>query len=158
ELRVPASLEPILRYLSPGNDSFPEEKDAEEIAERLGELSLSLRQDRGAECLDRLLAPEFRGGRLLPAEAIPVSSQAAFSVLRAKTMSKQLTRDRGSFREELRAFAAPLGSIRVAEFLITAIEKKQSEAPWVQTDVRYDLVGNAAGEGAESGRAERVGA
>src|SRR5262245_18106361 len=79
ELRVPASLEPILRYLSPGNDSFPEEKDAEQIAARLGELSISLRQDRGAECLDRLLDPEFRGGRLLPAEAIPVSSQPAFS-------------------------------------------------------------------------------
>ena len=43
---VPPSLEPVLRHLTPGKDAFPEEKDAQELAERLNEVSALLRKSR----------------------------------------------------------------------------------------------------------------
>src|SRR6185295_7418555 len=38
QYRVPASLEAVMRQLAPGQDAFPEEKEAEELARRLREL------------------------------------------------------------------------------------------------------------------------
>jgi tetratricopeptide (TPR) repeat protein/peroxiredoxin len=65
-VRVPPSLESVLKQLTAGNDAFPEERDAAELAVRLGELSARLRErpERAADAADWLLAPEFKGGRL----------------------------------------------------------------------------------------------
>src|SRR5262249_8039852 len=72
QLRPPASLESILKQLTPGTDAFPEEKEAAELAGRLGELSTLLRARPGAaaEAADLLLAPTFKGGRLVPTKEV----------------------------------------------------------------------------------------
>src|SRR4029453_10344932 len=65
--KAPESLAPVYAQLAPGQDAFPEEKDAAEIAARLDELSGFLRQGRWKEAVESLAAPGFRGARLLPA-------------------------------------------------------------------------------------------
>src|SRR4051812_47757087 len=66
--RVPPTLESIFNQLAPGNDEFPEEKEAEELAARLRELSARVREhpNRAGDAADWLLAPAFKGSRLLP--------------------------------------------------------------------------------------------
>jgi tetratricopeptide (TPR) repeat protein len=152
QLQIPPALEPILRHLKPGDDAFPEEKDAEEMALRLDELGASLRKGATGAALDRLLAPQFKGARLRPAEEVSVGSPS-FEVVRSKTMPSSLELDRTRFEEELRAFVADLGEIGVAELLITSIEVDRAEPDAARTEVRYDLVG----KGREAGRAQRVG-
>jgi tetratricopeptide (TPR) repeat protein len=150
---VPPSLEPVLRHLTPGNDAFPEEKDAQELAERLNEVSALLRESprRAREAVGLLLAPEFKGGRLTPVDEVSVGS-SSLEVFRAKTMSSELVRDRSTFGGELSVLVGEFETIQVAEFLITAIEVKPDRGPLVCTEVRYDVVGAV-----KERRAQRVG-
>ena len=124
KLRMSESLEPFLRHLAPGGDSFPEEKEAEELGGRLGELAERLRLGprRVLDLPDSLLAPEFKGGRLTPVEEAAIVDGKALQVFRSKTMSSALVRDRSSFGEEIRAVVAGLETVEVAELLITAID------------------------------------
>src|SRR6266699_1710842 len=71
ELPVSEAMQPFLKHLEPGNDGFPLERQAQEIAARLGELSDALRAGaaRTASVVSRLIDPGFRGARLLPIEA-----------------------------------------------------------------------------------------
>jgi Tfp pilus assembly protein PilF/peroxiredoxin len=151
---VPPSLEPVLRHLTPGNDAFPEERDAQELAERLNEVSALLRQSpaRVREAVDPLLAPEFKGGRLTPVDEVSLGSPS-LEVFRAKTMPSELVRDRSTFGGELSVLVGEFETIQVAEFLITAIEVKPDRGPLVGTEVRYDIVGT----GKEAWRVQRVG-
>ena len=151
---VAASLEPILRHVSPGNDAFPEEREARELAGRLRELGGLLRQQpfRAGDAVDRLLAPDFTGGRLTPVDEVPVGSPS-LGVFRARTLPAGLVRDRRSFGDELTALVADLREVQVAEFLITAIEVKPGPDGLVRTNVRFDIAGAAAG----AWRAERLG-
>ena len=154
QLRTPESLEPFVRHMLPGADSFPEEKDAQELAERLGELGRALRAGpaQGLDAAALLLAPDFKGAPLTPAEEIPVVDRPALRVFRARAMSESFTRDTRSFRAELQALIAGFRTLDVAEFVIDAIDSKPREG-LARTEVRYDLVG----AGQSGGRAERVG-
>ena len=147
---VPPSLEPYLAQIAPGQDAFPEEKVAEELSLRLAELSALLREGRAAEAGARLLASGFQGAGVVPREETPVHTSPAFEVLRARALSQALDLDAGRFLRELEALIAGFSRVRVAEFLITAIEASGDTAV---TDVRYDLVGEATG----SWRAQRNG-
>jgi Tfp pilus assembly protein PilF/peroxiredoxin len=149
--QVPESLAPVYAQLAPGHDAFPEEKDAVELAARLDELKLFLRDGRWSEAVFSLAAPAFRGGRLEPATKEEYGS-SALGIARSTRMSGELELERGAFADALASFVSELGSLQTAELLITAIDATGSEPRVAHTDVRYDLVGSGA-----SGRAERVG-
>ena len=153
ERRVPPSLEPVLRYLRPGKDAFPEEKDAEELGDRLGELSRLLRERRPAEATEILLAADFKGGRLAPAEETQVTRTPAFEVFRGQAFAPGLDRDRRVFAEDLQGLIEGMDEVRVAEFLVTSIVVPKEPPVRARTEVRYDLVGSAK----ESWRLERNG-
>jgi Tfp pilus assembly protein PilF/peroxiredoxin len=153
-LRNPPALEPILRHISPGGDAFPEEKVVAEIEERLGRLSTLLREKPRsiAPGLDPLLAPDFRGGSLLPAAETPAEALASFEVVRG-TGAAALVTDRALFGRQLDGLLAGIDEARVAEFLITAIDVDRTALATARTNVRYDIVGPGPG----AWRAERVG-
>ena len=153
--RVPPSLESVLKQLAPGSDAFPEEKEADELGARLGELSARLRQRPGkaADIADWLLAPEFKGGRLLPVTEVATGNSPKLEIFRAQTVPADLTLDRVAFRKELSGLLADFESLQTAEFLITQIEVERGSVPRARTTVRFDLTGTAKG----AWRAERLG-
>jgi tetratricopeptide (TPR) repeat protein/peroxiredoxin len=152
-LRVPSSLESVWKHLVPGQDAFPEEKVAEELAGRLKELSTRLRAARAAEAADALLGAGFRGSRLLPGSEVSVGASPQLEIFRAPHMSSELVLDRAAFAKDLAALVSDFDSLQTAEFLITAIEVDRATDPLVRTVVRFDLAGAARG----GGRAERLG-
>ena len=149
-LRVPLSLEPILRHLEAGHDAFPEEKVTAELAQRLSDLGRALRGGRLPSTLEDLLAPDFEGAGLVPPQEAASSASPAFEVLRSKVLSTGL-RNRESFARELGALLGELEQVEVAEFLITRIEAEKEGL--TATEVCYDLVGR----GEKVWRGERVG-
>lgn len=153
--RIPPSLESIQKHLVAGADAFPEEKDAEELAGRLWELSSSFRARprRAADAAEWLLAASFKGGRLIPADEVPVGNSPQIEIFRAGGMRPELLLDRTSFRKELTALLRDFASLDTAEFLITRIDVQNQPVPAVRTVVRFDLAGNAA----VGWRAERFG-
>jgi len=153
--RVPPSLESVQKYLVAGGDAFPEEKEAEELAGRLGELSAGLRAgpSRAAEAADPLLAADFKGGRLTPADEISLGNGPQLEVFRARTLPPEPTLDRAAFRREWAALVGDFESLPTAEFLITGIVRESKPDPLVRTTVRFDLAGPARG----GGRTERSG-
>jgi len=104
-LRVAEALEPFLRHLTPGGDSFPEEKEAEELAARLAELGTRLRENprRAADVAELLLAPGFRGGRLQPTDEVAVAEHPSLRIFRARTMVQDPSLDARFFADGLRA-------------------------------------------------------
>jgi Tfp pilus assembly protein PilF/peroxiredoxin len=158
KLRVSPTLEPFLRHVAPGQDEFPEEKDAEELAERLGELSRALRANpAGARAAaERLLAPDFKGGRLVLEDEAPVSGSPFLEVVRSAAPGGSAPASpatRAAFADSLAALLAGFEAVHTAEFLITAIEVDRSAQPSARTQVRYDIVGS----GPQAWRAQRVG-
>jgi Tfp pilus assembly protein PilF/peroxiredoxin len=153
-LRTPEVLEKFLPYLTPGADSFPEEKEADELGARLAELGARLRKDprRARDVSEILLAPTFRGGRLQPASEVAVDRHPSLQIFRAGRMSPDLVLDPRSFAGELGTLVEGFRQVTVAEFLITAIEVDR-EKGLATTDVRYDIVGPAT----DGGRAQRSG-
>ena len=155
KLRPPPSLESIYQHMAPGKDAFPAEKEAGELAARLEELGANLRDSPGRvpQATESLLAPEFKGGRLAPATEVSLGSSPHLEIFRAAAMPADLVKDRASFPGELLALVDEFQAIRVAEFLITAIDVPQQQDPLVRTVVRFDIVGT----GKKSWRAERLG-
>ena len=153
KLQPPTNQGALLQQVPPGGDAFPEEKTAAELSERLGELGGLCRGGRLNEVRERLLAADFRGGRLTPTEEQSVGG-SALEAHRATSMSSALERDRISFTGELGALFGEMQPIRVAEFQITGIEEKhEAGGPVAATIVRYDVVG----AGRDAWRSERVG-
>jgi Flp pilus assembly protein TadD len=164
DLAVPELLAPFLKQVEPGNDAFALEREAQELDARLEELSDALRGNskRVASAGEWLLAPDFRGGRLLPSDENALIDTAAdgrmaqeglvvrgFSRVSSET---DLTLNAKSFGAELRRLAEGLREITVAEFLISSIEAGPQPGV-VRTDVRYDIVG----VGTSAWRVQRVG-
>ena len=155
KLRVSPTLEPFLRHVTPGQDEFPEEKEAEELAARLGELSRLLREGAARGAAERLLAPEFRGGRLVIDNEAPAGGSPFLEVFRSSAGDAPAApAARAAFAESLQALLAGFEAIHTAEFLITAIEvDRTATPPSARTQVRYDIVGS----GPQAWRAQRVG-
>jgi tetratricopeptide (TPR) repeat protein len=153
KLAVPEMLEPFLKHLEPGGDSFPAEREAHELEARLHEFGDALRASavRGTSVAERLLAPDFRGS-LLTSDSTASSGQAAFEVRRAKAPAQGLSGDSRSFGAQLRQLLQELRDVLVAEFIVTAIEPAQA-SDLVRADVRYDIVGR----GTKTWRVEHVG-
>jgi Tfp pilus assembly protein PilF/peroxiredoxin len=152
---VPPSLESVQKQLVAGGDEFPEEKDAEELAGRLLELSARFRErpTRAADATDWLLTPEFRGGRLLPRDETQVGNSPNLEIFRARPMPPELILNRASFKKELSTLVSDFNSVHTAEFLITEINVERGPNAPVRTTVRFDIVGNVK----EGWRAQRGG-
>ena len=150
ELAVPEILQPFLKHVEPGSDAFSTEREVQELEARLRELGDALRTGRVSDAAARLLAPDFRGSRLVPAED-GADSAAAFEVKRAKAPSAP-TLNAGSFGAELRRLVEGLREITVAELLITSLDVTP-QSGLIRTDVRFDIVGT----GTRAWRLQRVG-
>jgi Flp pilus assembly protein TadD/peroxiredoxin len=153
-LIVSETVEPFLKHLEPGSDAFPAERQARELEARLRELGDSLRASpvRAASIAERLIDPDFHGGRLLPVEETAPKGETALEIKRAKALSNELSLNSRSFGAELRRLVGDLREVTVAEFLITSIEPAGASG-LVRTDVRYDIVG----VGTTAWRVEHVG-
>ncbi len=154
KLKPPESIEPFLKQIEPGNDSFPQERTAHELQVRLGELGDRLKRSpaEAAGIADWLLAPAFRGAALRPAEEQAASADRALEVHRASRSATELTLDARAFARELQALLAEFQAVGVAEFLITSIESEPAQG-LATTEVRYDLVG----PGRQAWRVEALG-
>jgi Tfp pilus assembly protein PilF/peroxiredoxin len=164
KLAVPETLQPFLKQVEPGNDAFPAEREAKELEVRLRKMADSFRAgpERATTVVEWLLAPGFKGGRLLPAADAASKREASkaddspLEVTRAKAAPQQLTLDSRSFGAELRRLVEDMRDVTVAEFLITSIDGAGASAGGktpVKTEVRYDIVG----VGTKAWRVEHVG-
>jgi Tfp pilus assembly protein PilF len=153
KLAVPDVLEPLLKHLEPGSDAFTSEQEVNELAARLRELGDALRAGpaRAANIGERLLAPDFRGGRLLSADRTAPSGEA-LEVRRASAPSPELSLDSRSFGAELRRLVEDMREVLVSDFEVTSIETVEASGVR-RTDVRYDIVG----AGTTAWRVEHVG-
>ena len=149
-------MRPFLEQVQPGKDAFPLEGQAAELEARLGELSEGLRGGRArvAAVLTSLLAQEFRGAPLLPADE-PASNESPLQVQRAAALPADATLDARAFGGEVQRLTRDLRDITVAEFLITSLVADGTDVPpaRLRTTVRYDLVGS----GTTMHRVEHVG-
>jgi tetratricopeptide (TPR) repeat protein len=153
-VRPAESLAGVLKQVSPGSDAFPEEKTAGELAQVLGKLRARLMARPLRPALgDWLLAPDFRGGHVVPAEEASSGSEARLGIRRARTMPEALDFDRLAFEKELATWVRDFRSIDTVELEIVAIEVTAGANPDVHTTVRFDLAGVAAA----GGRVERSG-
>lgn len=154
KLAVPETLEPFLKHLEAGTDAFPAEREALQLEARLREFGDSLRASpaKAVTAAERLLASDFRGGRLLAVERMPAEPVAAFEVRRTTALPGEPTLGSRAFGAELRRFLSDLREIIVAEFLITSIDTEKASG-LVSTEVRYDIVG----AGTTAWRVEHVG-
>ena len=153
--RVPPLLESLQKQLVPGGDAFPDEKEAQEIADRLAEYGRSLKGHFGgvAGATDALLAAVCRGARLTSADEQTVDSGSQLQIRRSRSLPSELTLDRTAFKKELATVVSDFAAIDTAEFLITAIEVRRDTPASALTTVRFDLAGTSRG----AGRAQRVG-
>jgi hypothetical protein len=155
-LATPDTMRPFLEQLQPGQDPFPLEGQATELDARLGELSEGLRggQARVAAVLTSLLAQQFRGAALLPADEA-AGNESPFQVQRAAALPADATLDARVFGGELQRLTRDLRDVTVTEFVITAIVADGTDVPpsRLRTTVRYDLVGS----GTTMHRVEHVG-
>ncbi len=153
-LAPPDVMQPFLKDLLPGSDTFVEEKTATELEARLGELSGKLRAQasQASHVASWLLAPGFRGARLNDRQdGSATASGGNFEIEHAKA-SLDLALDAQAFAGELQTLVDGMQHVAVAEFLVTAIHT-DAVTGIVRTDVRFDMVGS----GASSWRLEHVG-
>jgi len=156
-IHLPPEIEAIQKQLTPGDDAFPEEREAAELGARLGDLSARLRARplRTAEIATAFLATDFKGARLTPAasDEAATGSSPQLEIFRAKTLPTALTLTRTTFGAEIASLVSEFSSIQTAEFLITSIDVKREPVLEARTTVRFDLVGPAK----QGWRAERLG-
>ncbi len=146
QLATPEVLEPFLGQLPPGHDSFPDEREAQELQARLLSLSAALKEkpDRPAPLERGFLAGTFRAGLLLPTGEMAKAPSRSLEVSRAQALPQDLVFDARSFAAEWRRLVAAFREITVAEFLVTSIQVDRGTG-LATTDVRYDIVGPGKG-------------
>ena len=140
-LAVSGSLKAYEDEITPGSDLFPDERVAGELIAQLRALGERLREGGPRErAVDLLLAPSFRGGRLRPADETLVTRSPSLEIHRARAMSPEASLDARAFGRELERMLQEHRAIRVAEFLLTALEVDR-DAGLARSEVRYDIVG-----------------
>jgi len=156
-------LDATLLKVQPGLDDFITEKYADQIAKILADWSANLlRSPRETRAIAKVLAADFAGASLQPAESRLVRTGSALQVHQNK-FSSQLTLSRDSFLREWPSTLGVFSRIITAEFQVIEIDAASAKiaaspsAPQlpaqVQTRVRYEIVGS----GANFHREQRVG-
>jgi tetratricopeptide (TPR) repeat protein/peroxiredoxin len=149
----PSPLDDVLRLVTPGVDEYVSEKYAFEIAELLGAWSRALRSsppDPGYAA--GFLAPSLQATLLHPISELSLRSSGGIEVFR-RHFGADVVSGKDRFLQQLTGYLGQLGRIETAEFLIVAIEPGTPSSKLVQTDIRYDLVG----ERRNAGREQRTG-
>lgn len=143
----------VIERVDPALDSFPTEQYYEELNTVLHELGARLRErPPDLEHVSRLLAPEFKGSRLVPDSEAAVSGSAPVEVFRAQFSALPEANGTG-FVEELRSLIEDYEVLRVAEFHVVSITQDGSEGSVVETVVDFEL----AGKGVQSWRLQKRG-
>src|SRR5262249_15129165 len=114
---------------------------------------LRARPGAAAEAADLLLAPTFKGGRLVPTKEVARGNSPRLEIFRGEGLASDLVYDRAGFKEQLAALVEGLETVDTAECLITGITMGKEGGAGVRTAVRYDIVGSGKG----AWRAERLG-
>ncbi len=157
--RTGRPLDDTLRKVQAGLDDFITEKYADQIAAMFAEWSASLLQHpQETQAVAKLLASDFCGSSLKPAESRVLRSSSALQVRQNKFASQAALR-RDSFLKEWQSSLSGFSSIVTAEFQITRMDATStpaasSQSPErLQTRIRYEIVGT----GVDFYREQRVG-
>lgn len=146
-LSMPEVVARFLPLREPGADDFAAEADAEAIEARLADFGANLRRDPRTP-LAPVLAPDFRGAAPRFDVATTHAQPEPLAVVRAAATDGAATLDARAFARHVAAGLAPLRTVTVAEFEVTAIESVSSAPPasevparLAHAEVRYDIVG-----------------
>lgn len=136
-----SEVDQVIERVDPARDSVPTEQFYEELNGLLGKLGAWLRASPpSVENVTQLLAPEFRGARLIPEAETSISNSAPVEVFRGQ-FSTALRIDRAEFVRDFRSFLQDYKAVTVAEFHILSIIPEGSDGTAVRTVVDYDFVG-----------------
>jgi len=145
---MPRPLDALLLKTQASLDEFVTEKYADEIATILARWSSALlKSSQDVSAVEKVLAPNFSGSSLRPAESRVVRPGPAIEV-RHNTFNSDTALGREAFLRELRSALGNYSRILTAEFQVTGIDAESNPATspgQLQTRIRYELV--AAGGG-----------
>ena len=148
--RAKLPLEATLLKTQAGLDVFITEKYADEIAAILAQWSAGLLQSpQDIQAVGQVLAPDFSGTSLQPAESRLVRSGPALEA-RQNKFARHTALGRDAFLQGLRSALSGFSEIVTAEFQVTSIDAFSGS---LRTRVRYELVGS----GKDFYREQRVG-
>jgi tetratricopeptide (TPR) repeat protein len=149
--RTERPLDATLLKVQSGLDDFITEKYADQIAAILAEWSASLLQSpQQTQAIAKVLADDFFGASLQPAESRVLRSSSALQV-RWNKFASQTSLNRDAFLREWQSTLSAFSSIVTAEFQITGIDAADAEPSSppqpgrLRTRVRYEIVGTGAG-------------
>jgi tetratricopeptide (TPR) repeat protein/peroxiredoxin len=147
-----------LAKVAAGSDEFITEKYAAQLEDIMEVWSAELRRaPQATEAIARFLANDFSGASLLPKESRTLRSDSMLEI-RRNTFADHGDLNREAFWREFRSRLHVFSKILTAEFQVTSIQAKGSDAAvaWasrsssatapilVQTRVRYEIVGTGA--------------
>ena len=148
-----SEVDQVIERVDPAHDSFPTEHYYEELNGVLSDLGAWLRESPPSfGNLSQLLAPEFKGARLIPVAEAAISRSAPVKVFSAQ-FSATLEIDRTRLVEQFRSLLQDYETVLVAEFHVVSITGERTEGSTVETVVDYDIVGT----GIESWRVQKKG-
>ena len=148
-----SEVDQVIERVDPARDSFPTEQYYVELNAVLGDLGAWLRESPPSfERVSQLLAPEFKGTRLVPEAETAISRSAPVEVFRAQ-FSAAPEIDGSGLVNEFRSLLQDYGAVAVAEFHVVSIAREGFEGSTVGTVVDYDLVGT----GIQSWRVQKKG-
>ena len=138
--RDESPLDSVIRFVEPGADAFPLEKEAAQIEAVLATWSAALASDPcHFEVIAESISPELAATPLFPREVQPFRSGKAFGVQRLFFPS-DLSLDRTTFLPSLRSWVADSGRTVTAEFKVPSLKLISGSPRVLQTQIRYDLV------------------
>lgn len=147
DLTTPDALAPFLAQIEPGQDAFPDEALALTFERRLNDLGTWLTSGGHPAPLPAgLLSADLRGSRLLSvATTSDDAGDGPLLVARSAPGFAEATLDARAFAAEFDRLVADMPTLRVAEFLVTALTRVEGTDDW-RTDVRVELVGSDDGD------------
>jgi len=147
-----ATLDQLLRKITPGSDEYISEKYAYEIQQLFDDWGRQLKVSvTETAALATILATTVDGSSLIASETIPVRSDESIRIVRRK-FATPATENRATVVQKIQAYLASMGQIETAEFLITSMDAPANSKLFT-ADIRYDLVGSLK----DGTREERIG-
>lgn len=134
-------LESVLRFAEPGSDEYALEGYAAQIAERMQEWSLELRQRSAVVAiLSTLVEPSIQTDALMVIREKALRPSDGIEAVQ-REFAAEILRDKESFLSGVKTYLAPLAAIEVADFEIFDISRLTETPLVVAARIRYELVG-----------------
>ena len=135
-------LDDVLRMVAPGADEFVTEKHAFEIERVMHGWSQALKETPPAiEVLAKFLAGSFEGLPFGQPHETRVRSRPPIEAIRRRFTGDSLV-GRESFLSEIKKYLSAFARIETADFEIVHLKQTSDSPLTVETEVRYELVGN----------------